>query len=85
MLSLIESRSDKYIVSIELSSLNECTQGVALTTPARKKKVNYWMTKKYTSNVLSIVTGRLVFATHHQGGDMLMSFVNFSARRSIKD
>jgi hypothetical protein len=83
MLSLIESRSDKYIVSIELSSLNEGTQKVALTTPVRRK-VNYWMTKQYLSIVLSIVTASLVFATRHQGGDMLVSFVNFSAGRSIK-
>ena len=83
MLSLIESRSDKNIVSIELSSLNEGTQGVALTTPARKK-VNYLMTKQYAGNVESIVTANLVFATRHQGGDMLVSFVNFSAGRSIK-
>ena len=84
MLSLIKSRSDKYIVSIKLRSLNEGTQRVALTTPARKK-VSYWMTKQYTAIVLSIVTDGLVFATRHQGGDMLVSFVNFSARRSIKD
>ena len=56
-----------------------------INNPCTQKKGELLDDKKYTSNVLSIVTDSLVFATHHQGGDMLMSFVNFSARRSIKD
>lgn len=83
MLSLNESRSDKYIVSIELSSLNEGSQRVALTTPVRRK-MNYWMTMQCLDIGLYVVKWGLVFATRHQSRDVLVSFVNFGAGRSIK-